>query len=88
MAHDAASRADLILFVTDSDLNQTEYAALARAGRQPQADHPGVQQDRQLHAAQQRQQLREALADSRLRGIVGPDDVVRDRGRSPAPRIR
>ncbi len=29
MAHDAASRADLILFVTDSDLNQTEYSALA-----------------------------------------------------------
>ena len=29
MAREAASRADLILFVTDSDLNQTEYSALA-----------------------------------------------------------
>ncbi len=28
MAHDAAARADLILFLTDSDLNQTEYNSL------------------------------------------------------------
>jgi predicted GTPase len=27
MAHEAASRADLVLFVTDSDLNEVEYSA-------------------------------------------------------------
>ena len=28
MAHEAAARADLVLFVTDSDLNEVEYSAL------------------------------------------------------------
>ncbi len=75
MAEDAASRADLILFVTDSDLNQTEYAALVQlaAGHKPiilvlnKVDN---------YTPREREQLREALHDSRLRGIIGPDDVV------------
>jgi small GTP-binding protein len=75
MAHDAASRADLILFVTDSDLNQTEYAALVQlaAGHKPiilvlnKVDN---------YTPREREQLCEALRDSRLSGIVGPEDVV------------
>ena len=51
MAHEAAQRADLVLFVTDSDLNEVEYSATRRAGGQPQADHPGAQQGRSLLAA-------------------------------------
>ena len=75
MAHEAASRADLILFVTDSDLNQTEYSALAWLA----ADHkPIILVFNKIdnYTSQQREQLKQALADSRLRGIVEPDDVV------------
>ena len=34
MAHEAASRADLVLFVTDSDLNEVEYSALVELASQ------------------------------------------------------
>jgi small GTP-binding protein len=84
MAHDAAARADLILFVTDSDLNHTEYTAL----KQVSATHKPIilvlnKIDNYTH--QQRDQLRQALGDSRLRGIVGPDDVV-ETAADPLPR--
>ncbi len=86
MAREAAGRADLILFVTDSDLNQTEFSALAQlaAGHKPiilvfnKIDN---------YTAAQRAQLNEALSDSRLRGLIAPGRRGRDRGRSPAPRV-
>ncbi len=74
IAHDAAARADLILFVTDSDLNHTEYQAvkLLAEGHKPiilvlnKVDN---------YTAEQRRQLREVLAE-RLRGTVAPDDII------------
>jgi small GTP-binding protein len=84
MAHDAAARADLILFVTDSDLNQTEHAALVQLA----ASHkPIILVFNKIdnYTARQREQLREALGDSRLRGIVRPEDVV-ETAADPLPR--
>jgi small GTP-binding protein len=84
MAREAAARADLILFVTDSDLNQTEYSALAQLA----AGHKPIilvfnKVDNYTHA--QRAQLKAALCDSRLRGIVAPDDVI-ETAADPLPR--
>ncbi len=75
MAHDAARRADLILFVTDSDLNQTEFSALAQLA----ATHRPiilVLNKIDNYTAVQRAQLVEALGDSRLRGLVAPENIV------------
>ncbi|HEX3727554.1 MAG TPA: GTP-binding protein [Pirellulales bacterium] len=84
MARQAAARADLILFVTDSDLNQTEYSALVElaTGHKPiilvfnKIDN---------YTAAQRGELRGALADGRLRGIVESGDVV-ETAADPLPR--
>jgi small GTP-binding protein len=84
MAHDAAARADLILFVTDSDLNHTEYTALVQLA----ASHKPiilVLNKIDNYTAEQRIQLRQSLSDSRLRGIVGPGDVV-ETAADPLPR--
>jgi len=84
IAHDAAARADLILFVTDSDLNHTEYMALVQLA----ASHKPlilVLNKVDNYTAEQRRQLREALADSRMRGIVAPADIV-ETAADPLPR--
>jgi len=84
MARDAAGRADLILFVTDSDLNQTEYSAL---GALAATHKPIILVFNKIdnYTAEQRAQLRHVLSDSRLRGILGPDDVV-ETAADPLPR--
>lgn len=84
LAREAASRADLILFVTDSDLNHTEYLALKElAGSHKPIILVLNKADNYTHA--QRAQLREALSDGRLRGIVEPGDVV-ETAADPLPR--
>jgi len=75
MAHDAAAKADLILFVADSDLNQTEYSALMQLA----ASHKPVilvLNKADIYTQAQRAQLREALCGGRLRGIVTSEDLV------------
>ena len=65
MARDAAPRADLILFVTDSDLNQTEYSALAELAATHKPIILVLNKIDNYTAAEQRSSSR--LADSRLR---------------------
>ena len=84
MAHDAAARADLILFVTDSDLNHTEFTALAQLA----ATHKPillVLNKVDNYTTAQREQLKQALTDSRLQGIIGPQDLV-ETAADPLPR--
>jgi len=38
MAHEAAQRADLVLFVVDSDVNEVEYSALVELAASHKAD--------------------------------------------------
>ncbi len=75
MAHEAAQRADVIIFVTDSDLNETEFTALRQlaAGNRPIIV---VLNKCDLYDAQQRDDLVAALCQSRLPGVEGPGDIV------------
>ena len=83
MARDAAARADLILFVTDSDLNQLEYSALAELAE----NHKPILlvfNKTDNYTAAQRQILLDTFHE-RLRGIVAPEDFVETTA-DPLPR--
>ncbi|MGE0757784.1 MAG: DUF697 domain-containing protein, partial [Pirellulaceae bacterium] len=75
MAREAARRADLILFVTDSDLNDTEYSALMTLAS---VSKPllVVLNKIDLYSPAQRQRLLEVLRDERLATIVAAEDIV------------
>ncbi|MEQ1932794.1 MAG: GTP-binding protein [Fimbriimonadaceae bacterium] len=75
IARAATERADLILFVTDSDLNEIEFEAL----RSLSGTHKPIilvfnQVDK--YSADQRKRLLEVLRDERLPGIIHRDDIV------------
>ncbi|MFO0895988.1 MAG: GTP-binding protein [Pirellulales bacterium] len=75
MARDAAARADVIVFVTDSDLNETEYSALVElaAGHKPIV----VALNKiDIYTSLERQRLLEVLRGERLAGLVAAEDVV------------
>ncbi len=83
MARDAAGRADLILFVTDSDLNQLEYSALSELA----GSHKPILlvfNKTDNYTAQQRQILLDTFRQ-RLGGTVAADDVV-ETSADPLPR--
>ncbi len=74
MAGEAAARADLILFVTDSDLNETEFSALTMLA----ARHKPillVLNKIDLYTREQRSRLLEVLAE-RSDGVVDCDNIV------------
>ena len=74
LADEAAERSDLLIFVTDSDLNETEFTALAGLA----ARHKPillVLNKIDLYSQQQREQLLEVLA-SRCQAIVSPENIV------------
>ena len=83
MAHDAAGRADLILFVTDSDLNQLEYAALAELAG---SHKPILLVFNKIdnYTSEQRTILGQTFA-ARLRGLVDPADII-ETSADPLPR--
>lgn len=75
LAHDAATRADLILFVTDSDLNETEFSALgALAGEQKPILL--VLNKIDLYTPEQRTRLLDVLRDDRLADLVTAENVL------------
>ena len=74
IAHDAARRADLVLFVADSDLNETEYAAVVELA----ACHKPilcVLNKKDLYTPEELTVLHDAVA-RRLRGLVEPRNIV------------
>jgi hypothetical protein len=75
MALDAARRSDLILFVTDADLNAREFEALAGLAA---ANKPIILVFNKidLYTPAQRQRIFEVLRDERLPHVIGPQDVV------------
>lgn len=84
LARTAAARADLVLFVTDSDLNQTEYAALAELA----SYHKPILlvfNKTDNYTPEQRATLRAAFGDGRLRDIVAPEDII-ETSADPLPR--
>jgi small GTP-binding protein len=75
MAHEAAARADLVLFVTDSDLNDVEYSALVELS----ATHKPiilVLNKADLYPPQELSDLMSVFMGPRLAGIVDPQNVV------------
>jgi len=84
LAREAASRADLILFVTDSDLNQMEFAALAELAA---TNKPIILVFNKVdnYSPEQRKRLREVFRDERLRDILSERDIV-ETAADPLPR--
>ena len=75
MAHEAAARADLVLFVTDSDFNEVEYSALVELA----ASHKPillVLNKADLYPPQELGELMSVFHGPRLAGIVDPENVV------------
>ena len=75
MARESATRADLILFVTDSDLNETEFSALTllAATNKPLIV---VLNKIDLYSPDQRQRLLQVLREDRLHNIVDAENIV------------
>lgn len=75
MARVAASKADLVLFVTDSDLNETEFSALEdlAASHKPMLL---VLNKSDLYRREELEQLLELFKGPRLAGLVEPANVV------------
>ncbi|MCG8448941.1 MAG: GTP-binding protein [Pirellulales bacterium] len=75
MARTAAAKADLVLFVTDSDLNETEYSALEDLAT---AHKPLllVLNKTDLYRPEELEQLLELFRGPRLTGIIEPENVV------------
>lgn len=75
IARQAAQRSDLILFVTDSDLNHIEFSALLELAS---AHKPIllVFNKTDNFSPEDRERLREVLRDERLQGVIDPEDVV------------
>lgn len=75
LAEEAARRADLILFVTDSDLNEVEHAALKQLStlKKPLML---VLNKKDLYSPEQRNRLLEVLTRERLPGLMPLDHVV------------
>lgn len=75
LAREAAVQADLILFVTDSDLNDTEYTALLTlAGAQKPIIV--VLNKKDLYPPDELERLLEVVRDERLKDVIAASDVV------------
>jgi small GTP-binding protein len=75
IAHEAAARADLVLFVTDSDLNEVEYSALVELA----ASHKPillVLNKADLYSPKEIEELMSVFKGPRLAGIVDPENVI------------
>lgn len=75
MARTAAARADLVLFVTDSDLNEVEFSALSELA----ASHKPmilVLNKSDLYRAEDLDQLVRLFRGTRLANLVDPENVV------------
>ena len=84
MAHEVSKRADLVLFVIDGDMTDSEYTALqALTGEHRPLLLVLNKCDR--YTAAQRGELRQSLLE-RLEGIIQPENLV-EVSADPAPRI-
>jgi small GTP-binding protein len=75
MAREAAQRSDLVLFVTDSDLNETEHTSLVELA----AFHKPlivVLNKVDLYSREQRERLLAVIRQERLRDVVPPEHIV------------
>ena len=84
MAHEVSQRSDLVLFVIDSDMTDSEYTALQGLAHEHRPLLLVLNKcDR--YSAMQREQLRSSL-QTRLENIIPPGNMV-EVSADPAPRI-
>lgn len=84
MAHEVSARSDLVLFVIDGDMTESEYRALQGLAR----EHRPlllVLNKRDRYSPAQRAQLRESLL-ARLVDLIPPENYL-EASADPAPRI-
>jgi small GTP-binding protein len=75
MAREAAQRSDLVVFVTDSDLNETEHTALVELA----AYHKPlivILNKIDLYSRVERERLLGVIRQERLKGVVPPEHVI------------
>jgi small GTP-binding protein len=75
MAREAAQRSDLVVFVTDSDLNETEHTALVELA----AYHKPlivILNKIDLYSRVERERLLSVIRQERLKGVVPPEHVI------------
>ncbi len=75
LARQVAARADLVLFVTDSDLNEAEHAALVELAA-VQKPLLVVLNKIDLYSPEERERLLDVIRHKRLAHLVEPDAVV------------
>jgi hypothetical protein len=75
MAQEAAARADLVLFVTDSDLNDLEYSALVELAASSKPILL-VLNKTDLYAPDELRELKSLFTGPRLAGFVDPANVI------------
>lgn len=75
LAQETSARADLILFVTDSDLNSREHEALAELA---QANKPMllVFNKTDLYTPEQRARLIQVLSEERVPNLIRREDII------------
>ncbi|HYP08203.1 MAG TPA: GTP-binding protein [Bryobacteraceae bacterium] len=75
LARNAAASADLILFVTDADLNAREFEALTDLATN---NKPIILvfNKKDLYTPEQRLRILDVLRSERLPHVIGPDDIV------------
>jgi GTPase len=75
LALDSARGSDLILFVTDADLNAREFDALAGLAA---ANKPMILafNKKDLYTPAQRERIMDVLRNERLPHVIGPEDIV------------
>ena len=84
MAHEVSQRADLVLFVVDGDITDSEYAALQRLS----GEHRPlllVLNKADRYTGAEREQLRSSLL-TRLQPLIMPENLV-EVSASPPPRV-
>ena len=75
MAEEAAQRADLIIFVTDSDLNEVEYSALVALANINKPILVALNK-KDLYSEEQRRRLLEVLRSDRLPRVIEPENII------------
>ena len=75
VARDWACRADLIIFVVDSDLNDTEYSALAELATSHKPILVALNK-MDLYSPEDRARLLQVLREDRLRTLIPPENIL------------
>ncbi len=75
VSRETADRADLVIFVTDSDLNETEFSALVTLASSDKPILVALNKT-DLYSPEQQERLMDVLAEDRLKDIIPPENII------------